>query len=93
MAELVRVRVRVSGVVQGVGYRYFARKTGAALGLAGSVRNLPDGSVEVVGQGDKQAVNAFLSELRIGPRYASIERVDIEWGEPDSDLRGFDYAF
>jgi acylphosphatase len=93
MAELVRARVRVSGVVQGVGYRYFARKAGVAFGLAGSVRNLPDGSVEVVAQGDKQAVNALLSELRIGPRYASIERVDVQWEEPESDLRGFDYAF
>ena len=93
MAELVRVRVRVSGVVQGVGYRYFARKAGAALGLSGSVRNLPDGSVEVVAQGERQAVNRLLGELRIGPRYASIERVDLKWEEPDNDLNGFDYAF
>ena len=93
MGEQVRVRVRVSGVVQGVGFRYFARNVGTAMGLAGFVRNLPDGSVEVVAQGEKQAVNAFVNELRIGPRYASIERVDIQWEEPASGLRGFDYAF
>ena len=93
MGEQVRARVRISGVVQGVGFRYFARKAGASFGLAGSVRNLPDGSVEVVAQGERQAVNGFLSELKVGPQYASIERVDIHWEEPETDLRGFDYAF
>jgi acylphosphatase len=93
MGEQVRARIRIGGVVQGVGFRYFARKTGASFGLAGTVRNLPDGSVEVLAQGEKQAVDAFLSELRIGPRYASIERVDVDWEEPQDDLRGFDYAF
>ncbi|MFH1312177.1 MAG: acylphosphatase [Candidatus Eisenbacteria bacterium] len=93
MGEIVRVRVRVSGVVQGVGFRYFARKAGTSFGLAGSVKNLPDGSVEVVAQGEEQAVHGFLSELKVGPRYASIERVDIRWEKPENDFRGFDYAF
>lgn len=92
MGELVRARVRVRGIVQGVGYRYFARTTAVALGLAGYVRNQPDGSVEVVAEGERAAINALITELRVGPRYASIESVNVQWEEPQRDFGGFDYA-
>ncbi|MFZ1947533.1 MAG: acylphosphatase [bacterium] len=93
MAEQARARLVIRGVVQGVGYRYFARKTAEALGLAGQVRNCPDGAVEVVVEGDRPAVVAFIEETRIGPRYAVVERVDVDWQTPEGDVDGFRYVF
>ena len=80
-------------MVQGVGYRYFVRNTATGLGLSGYVRNVPHGSVEVVAEGDRGLVNELIHELRIGPRYATVTAVDVEWEEPRKDLKGFDYAF
>jgi acylphosphatase len=93
VAEEVRARIRITGVVQGVGYRYFVRNTATALGLAGYVRNRSDGSVEIVVEGPRPAVNGFIGELRIGPRFASVEGMDVAWEDPQQDFRGFDYAF
>ncbi len=93
MADLARARVRIWGVVQGVGYRYFVRQQATSLGLSGYVRNLPDGSVEVVAEGDRSLIHALIDELKIGPRYAHVERMDVAWEEPRKDLGGFDYAF
>jgi acylphosphatase len=63
----VRVVALVDGQVQGVGYRWFARKVATARGLAGSATNLPDGRVEVVLEGPADGVRAVLAELS-GPR-------------------------
>ena len=93
MSDLARVRVRITGYVQGVGFRYFARKAATSLGLRGYVRNRADGSVEVVAEGDRSDVNALIDQLRIGPRYASIDNADATWEEPKGDFAGFDYAF
>jgi acylphosphatase len=93
MGTLVRARIRISGVVQGVGYRYFVRNLAISMGVSGLVRNRPDGKVEVVAEGERQVIEALIAQLRLGPRYASVERLDIEWEEPKKDFTGFDYAF
>jgi acylphosphatase len=93
MADSARVRLRIWGVVQGVGYRYFVRKTAERLALAGHVRNRADGSVEVVAEGQRPAVEALMQDLRTGPRYASVDGMDVVWEEPRGDLAGFNYAF
>jgi acylphosphatase len=93
MGDLARARIRVRGIVQGVGFRYFVRNTATSLGLDGEVRNRSDGTVEVVAEGERGLVEILIKELKIGPRYASVERVDVEWQEPRKDFSGFDYAF
>jgi acylphosphatase len=93
MADAARVTLRIAGVVQGVGYRYFVRRTAEALGISGHVRNRFDGSVEVVAEGDKPALSALIDDLGVGPRYASVERVDVEWQEATGEFRGFSYTF
>jgi acylphosphatase len=92
MADLVKVRLRIWGLVQGVGYRYFVRNRAMALGLRGYVKNRADGSVEVVAEGAMGTVTSFIEDVRVGPRYASVERVDLAWEEPLEGLEGFDYA-
>jgi len=70
------VRFLVSGVVQGVGYRFFAVRVATGLGLRGFTRNLPDGRVEVVAQGTDEDLRTFQERLRSGPSGASVTGVE-----------------
>lgn len=79
MSEL---HVRVTGMVQGVGFRWFVRERARRLGLAGWVRNLPDGSVEVLASGDAQQLELLRGELLRGPRGASVEALKDVSGRP-----------
>jgi acylphosphatase len=85
----VRRRVRVHGRVQGVWFRGATRQRARALGLAGWVRNRPDGSVEAVFEGGLAGVEAALAFCRAGPPAARVERVEVV-DEPPEDLRGFE---
>lgn len=69
------VRVRVRGRVQGVGFRWSALERARSLGVAGWVRNLPDGSVEAHVEGGHAQVEAMLAWLARGPRHASVEQL------------------
>lgn len=70
------VRFIVNGRVQGVGFRWFVMREAARLDLAGYVRNLPDGSVEVVAQGPATALASLESALAHGPPSARVSNVD-----------------
>ncbi len=80
----VAVRARVTGIVQGVGYRWFAEAAARRSGVLGWVRNLRDGSVECHAEGANVAVEAFLLELRRGPRAARVEGVDAHAVPPEN---------
>ena len=67
---------RVHGVVQGVGFRWWARRAAEELGVGGTVRNCPDGSVEVRIRGSEEAVHAFAERLRTGPPVARVRSVE-----------------
>lgn len=71
----IRVHIRVDGLVQGVGYRYFAYRAARELALTGWVRNLRDGGVEAEAQGLTQDVESFVVRLHVGPRYSRVESV------------------
>jgi acylphosphatase len=68
--------VRITGVVQGVGFRWFVRERARRLGLAGWVRNLPDGSVEAIAEGSPGNLAAFLLEIHRGPAFSRVTSVD-----------------
>lgn len=87
------IRAVVTGRVQGVGFRYSTQAMGQQLGLAGWVRNQPDGSVAVLAQGPAEAVARFLTYLDQGPRSARVVSVDIVTAEPDSALNSFEVQF
>lgn len=67
--------MRITGVVQGVGFRWFVRERARRLALAGWVRNLPDGSVEVAAAGEQGQLDLLRRELERGPPGASVEAV------------------
>jgi acylphosphatase len=75
-------RFIISGRVQGVGYRYFALRAAEWCGIVGTARNLPDGTVEVVAQGDEAAVGAFRAHLERGPSFGRVDRIVEEPAPP-----------
>lgn len=84
-----RVRIKITGLVQGVGYRYFTYRLAKALSLKGYVRNQSDGSVEVVAEGEKEKLLHLISELRIGPPSSKVENLSIEWQERKNEFEEF----
>ena len=74
-----RLHAVVEGRVQGVGYRYFVEDEAMSLDLKGWVRNLWDGRVEVVAEGQRQALEKLLVALRRGPRASSVTDIQVEW--------------
>jgi len=84
-----RIKIRVYGTVQGVGFRYFTFRTARRLSLNGYVRNNSDGSVEVVAEGNKGNLLTLVEELRIGPPGASVEDLAIEWEDPKREFDSF----
>ncbi len=90
-AVTARVVALVSGHVQGVGYRYFARGLAAEHGLAGSARNLADGRVEVVLEGDDDDVRAAVAALSGAGAPGAVTAVDAG-SEPVRGSRGFTVA-
>ena len=79
---MTRVRVQVRGRVQGVFFRAEARARAESLGVAGWIRNLPDGSVEAVFEGENERVESMVGWCRRGPTGAEVEAVDVEREEP-----------
>jgi acylphosphatase len=75
-------RAVIRGRVQGVGYRFWAMRGAQELGLNGWVRNLPDGSVETLAEGDDAAMEKYLTRLRYGPLTARVDGVDVEPADP-----------
>jgi acylphosphatase len=85
----LQARLRISGRVQGVGYRDWALATGQRLGLNGWVRNRADGSVEALVVGDDGAVGKMIEACRRGPSLARVDAVDVEPVDLDVLPAGF----
>lgn len=83
-----RARVVVRGRVQGVFFRGEAQARARSLGVAGWVRNDPDGSVQAVFEGDRSRVESMVDWCRRGPRGARVDEVGAVWEEPEG-LDGF----
>ena len=82
-------RYRITGRVQGVGFRYFVRGLARRCRVAGWVRNAPDGSVEAVAAGERDSLEIFESELARGPELSRVESVDVAEA-PEEELSGFE---
>jgi len=92
-SEKVARHYHIIGLVQGVGYRYFTRKTAEMLGLAGWVRNLPDGAGEAYAIGSEGRLAQFESALRHGPRHAEVQEVVVEDAPVDPVVTLFSVRF
>ena len=86
---IIARRFLVQGRVQGVGFRFFAEEAAHREGLGGFVRNLGDGRVEVVAEGDQEAVARFERALHSGPPLSRVERVETEVRPPAGSAISF----
>jgi len=77
--DLQQIHAIVEGRVQGVSYRYFTQQAAHQIGVKGWVRNLPDGTVEVLAQGTDAQLDQFLNFLREGSPAAAVQEIDVEW--------------
>lgn len=75
-------KITVSGVVQGVGYRWYADRAARKYELKGFVENRADGSVYLEVEGEKGLIEELIKDLRVGPRSASVSDVFVNWGPP-----------
>ncbi len=88
--SLHKVELLISGVVQGVGFRYFTYRIAQQLELTGWVRNLPDGRVHAVAEGARGPLEDLIKQLRMGPHYGTVTGVDVTWREPTAKYRSFE---
>jgi len=89
MADDVRATILVTGKVQGVFYRASAMEQAQRLGLAGFVKNLPDGAVEAVVEGTEAAVEQFVAWCKVGPPAARVEELHVRFGPMRGEFRTF----
>ena len=89
-AEKVRKHIVVTGLVQGVGFRYFTVTQARRLGVHSWVRNCLDGSVELEAQGSSAAVQALVEQLTVGPRWSEVSHVAVhDMPTTDETARAF----
>jgi acylphosphatase len=88
-----RLHAVAHGYVQGVGFRAFVARESRRLGLAGSVRNRADGTVEVIAEGERRVLEELLLALHRGPAEAEVQRVDARWSAAEGGLTRFEVEF
>ncbi|OGG41493.1 hypothetical protein A2837_03240 [Candidatus Kaiserbacteria bacterium RIFCSPHIGHO2_01_FULL_46_22] len=86
---MLEIQCIINGKVQGVAYRTYVQDSATALGLVGYTRNLPDGTVEVVAQGDPSTLKEFIEHLHEGSLTAVVEGVAVEWRTVRKELDDF----
>ena len=92
-APRVKAHAFYGGRVQGVGFRYTAEAIAEELGLKGWVKNLPDGRVEVVCEGEKSVILDFFDRIRHSVLGPHIKKFDCGWGEAGGRFKGFRVEF
>jgi len=85
-----RMHIFYSGLVQGIGFRYTAKAVAAGFELVGSVRNLPDGRVELIAEGDRPELEAFRLAIRDAGLAGFIRDERVDWAEATNEFRGFE---
>lgn len=84
-----RLSARITGRVQGVGFRNFTRTRARRLGVTGWVRNERDGSVRLEAEGPQEALDSLVEAVQQGPRMARVENVEVEWADATGDFDTF----
>jgi acylphosphatase len=85
----VRAEILLTGLVQGVGFRYFVTRHAERLGLKGYTRNLYSGEVEIVVEGERYKIEELISEVKTGPSHAHVNKCRVEWAESKNEFTTF----
>jgi acylphosphatase len=86
---LTRARIVVDGLVQGVGYRYAVRAVARAHNLLGYVKNLEDGTVEIICEGERNDIRSFADGVKIVKEPIRVDKVDVTFEEPKHEFKSF----
>jgi len=87
------IHVLYTGRVQGVGFRFTAEESARQLGVAGWVKNLRDGRVELVAEADEKVLGQFLNEIRTGPMRNFIKDIEVTWGTATNEFAEFEIRY
>ncbi|MFO7966340.1 MAG: acylphosphatase [Archaeoglobaceae archaeon] len=90
---MLRLEAYISGVVQGVGFRYFARKMAKESGVTGFVMNLNDGRVFLVAEGSGEQLEKFISTIRQGPVHGIVKKVETAQREATGEFTNFNIRY
>jgi len=88
-----RIQIIISGRVQGVWFRHNTNIAGNKLGLKGFVRNLPDGNVEVIAEGNEEKIQQMINFCKTGPEGSYVEDVKIKYEKPKSEFKTFSIRY
>lgn len=91
--DYLRAQVIINGLVQGVNFRACTRYEASRLGIGGWVRNLPDGAVEALFEGEKKSVEQIVGWCYQGPPGARVTNVEIVWGPYKGEFQHFDIRY
>jgi acylphosphatase len=86
----VRANLIIRGMVQGVGFRYFAHRWAEKLQLHGWVKNTIEGAVETEVEGDRSAVEEYIEQMKLGPRWGHVSDVNVEYKPFEGSYHSFD---
>ena len=89
----VRAEIIVTGLVQGVGFRYFVMREAQKFNLKGFVKNLHSGEVLTVIEGEKAGAEEMIKKLKVGPIHASVKSCKVDWQEPKNEFTDFEVRF
>lgn len=84
-----QLHLKISGQVTGVNFRYTTRQLANQLNLTGWVKNCPDNTVEILAQGEEKNLHRLLKWVKQGPKYAQVDKVEIEWLETKNNFTDF----
>ena len=88
-----RVHLIITGDVQGVGYRSWARSSGVKYGLTGTVKNREDGSVEIIAEGTEQILRDYITACRNGPEVSLVTGISESWSAATGEFMTFDVLY
>lgn len=88
---LARAEISVEGLVQGVGYRAFVKRSADRLGLKGYAENMPDGSVHIVVEGERESIERLIESCWEGPPLSQVLNVSVSWGNYRGEFVSFTY--
>ena len=91
--EIVRAEIIVSGLVQGVGFRYFVYTQATLLGVKGITKNLYTGEVFTIAEGEKALVEELIKKIKIGPMHASVRGFNVKWKAATNEYSTFEIDY
>lgn len=88
--KLARTEILVSGLVQGVGFRYFVYQNAKLLNLSGYTKNLYSGEVYTVAEGSKESLEELIKKLKVGPMHSQVREQSVKWTDIKNEFTDFE---